>query len=137
MARGHVKWWNDDDGYGFIIDTKGVDIFVTYRDIQISSSKPYPKLEEGEGVEFEIVAGLRGPMAEHVREPGKPISRSFFSYPTHTAFVKVFRGDSIREIEFEINEFVRDLDIKIVSASMTNKDTEGKISSIVVFEPVS
>ena len=31
---GHVKWFNEKKGFGFIINESGEDIFVHYKDIQ-------------------------------------------------------------------------------------------------------
>lgn len=31
---GHVKWFNEKKGFGFIVNEQGDDIFVHYKDIQ-------------------------------------------------------------------------------------------------------
>lgn len=31
---GHVKWFNDKKGFGFIINKAGEDVFIHYKDIQ-------------------------------------------------------------------------------------------------------
>lgn len=65
MATGHVKWFNDNKGYGFIEqDGGGKDIFVHYSSIQANGFK---SLAEGQTVEFEITEGQRGPQAANVR----------------------------------------------------------------------
>ncbi len=61
--RGKVKWFNAEKGYGFIESEDGGDVFVHYSAIQ---SEGYRVLEEGEGVEFDIVDGERGPQASNV-----------------------------------------------------------------------
>ncbi len=61
--RGKVKWFNAEKGYGFIESDDGSDVFVHYSAIQ---SDGYRVLEEGEGVEYNIVEGDRGPQASNV-----------------------------------------------------------------------
>ncbi len=65
---GHVKWFNNTKGYGFIQQDNGDDVFVHYSAIQ---EQGFKSLEEGEPVEFEIVQGPKGPQAEKViKVPG-------------------------------------------------------------------
>ncbi|NUU18921.1 cold-shock protein [Cellulomonas humilata] len=65
MAQGIVKWFNAEKGYGFITPTGGgQDLFVHFSAIQ---SDGYRSLEEGQGVEFEVGQGTKGPQAEQVR----------------------------------------------------------------------
>jgi CspA family cold shock protein len=65
MARGKVKWFNPDKGYGFIEqDGGGPDVFVHYSAID---SDGYRSLEDGQVVEFEISQGDKGPQASKVR----------------------------------------------------------------------
>jgi CspA family cold shock protein len=63
MAKGKVKWFNSQKGYGFIEMENGKDIFVHYNSIQGSGFK---SLDEGEEVEFEIQQGDKGEKAENV-----------------------------------------------------------------------
>ena len=65
MARGHVKWFNANKGYGFISQENGEDIFVHYSAIVGSGFKT---LEEGQLVEFEIQSGSKGPQAANVQK---------------------------------------------------------------------
>lgn len=58
MAKGKVKWFDDDKGYGFIEREGGDDAFVHHSDI-IGSG--YKSLKEGQAVEFDIEQGDRGP----------------------------------------------------------------------------
>ena len=65
MAQGTVKWFNAEKGFGFIAqEDGGDDVFVHYSAIQGSG---FRSLEEGQGVEFEIVDGPKGPQAGNVQ----------------------------------------------------------------------
>ena len=57
MAKGTVKWFNADKGYGFITREDGPDVFVHYSSI---AGDGYRSLTEGDDVEFEVVQGPRG-----------------------------------------------------------------------------
>jgi CspA family cold shock protein len=63
MARGKVKWFNAQKGYGFITPESGSDVFVHHSAIQGSG---YKTLEEGQEVEFEIEKGPKGEQAKNV-----------------------------------------------------------------------
>lgn len=64
LARGKVKWFNNEKGYGFIRrDDEVEDIFVHYSAI---AHKGYKTLEEGQDVEFELVKGDKGLQATNV-----------------------------------------------------------------------
>ena len=65
MAIGHVKWFNDAKGYGFISRTDGPDVFVHHTAIQ---SDGFRTLKEGQEVQFEVVDGAKGPQASNVRK---------------------------------------------------------------------
>ncbi|GAA4244992.1 MULTISPECIES: cold-shock protein [Dactylosporangium] len=65
MARGTVKWFNSEKGFGFIQqDDGGADVFVHYSAI---ASSGYRELAEGQKVEYEVTQGQKGPQAENVR----------------------------------------------------------------------
>lgn len=66
MARGTVKWFNDQKGYGFITPENGKDVFVHYSAIQGDGFKT---LREGDAVEFEITQGPKGEQASKVTRP--------------------------------------------------------------------
>ena len=60
MARGRVKWFSDEKGYGFIENEDGgEDLFVHYSEIVGDGFKT---LEEGALVQFEVIEGRRGKM---------------------------------------------------------------------------
>ena len=67
MAKGTVKWFNGDKGYGFIEAEEGEDVFVHFSAI-IGSG--YRTLNEGDQVEFEIAEDQKGPRAENVQVVG-------------------------------------------------------------------
>jgi len=63
MARGKVKWFNNQKGYGFITPENGKDVFVHHSVIQ---GDGYKSLEEGQEVEFDIQNGPKGEQATNV-----------------------------------------------------------------------
>ena len=63
MEHGKVKWFNNENGFGFITVDGGDDVFVHFSAIQGDGFK---SLEEGQEVEFTIVEGARGPQAAEV-----------------------------------------------------------------------
>jgi CspA family cold shock protein len=67
MATGTVKWFNAEKGYGFIAREDGPDVFVHFSAIQ---STGFRTLDEGQAVEFEIVAGPKGDQASDVKVLG-------------------------------------------------------------------
>jgi CspA family cold shock protein len=65
MARGTVKWFNDDKGFGFItVDGGNTDVFVHFSAIQTPG---FRSLAEDQRVEFDITQGPKGPQAEYVK----------------------------------------------------------------------
>jgi CspA family cold shock protein len=63
MARGKVKWFNEQKGFGFIEQEGGPDVFVHYSSIKAEGFKT---LAEGQAVEFDVTQGPKGPKAENV-----------------------------------------------------------------------
>ena len=66
MAKGVVKWFSNQKGYGFITPegAEGKDIFVHFSAVQGDGFKT---LTEGDQVEFEITSGPKGEQATNVR----------------------------------------------------------------------
>lgn len=60
---GNVKWFNNEKGFGFITIEDGEDVFVHYSAIQGDGFKT---LEEGQAVEFDVVASERSDQAANV-----------------------------------------------------------------------
>lgn len=67
MARGTMKWFSDQKGYGFVTpDGGGKDLFVHYS--AIKNDGGFKTLAEGDTVEFEESQGPKGPQATNVRK---------------------------------------------------------------------
>ncbi|MFC3907764.1 cold-shock protein [Legionella dresdenensis] len=60
---GQVKWFNDRKGFGFIVNERGDDIFVHYKDIQGTGFKT---LHENDKVAFRVDKGPKGYKAHDV-----------------------------------------------------------------------
>jgi CspA family cold shock protein len=60
---GHVKYFDDNKGFGFITRDEGGDIFVHYSAIR---DKDYCELKIGGRVEFIVVISHKGPQAQDV-----------------------------------------------------------------------
>ena len=63
MAKGTVKWFNDQKGFRFVAPEDGADVFVHHTAIQGNGFK---SLAEGQQVEFEITKGPKGNQAQNV-----------------------------------------------------------------------
>jgi CspA family cold shock protein len=64
MARGTVRRFSEEKGYGFISpEDGGEDVFVHYSGIEGSGFK---SLEEGARVSYEVTQGRKGLQAENV-----------------------------------------------------------------------
>ena len=60
---GSVKWFNDENGFGFIARDEGPDLFVHFSAIGGSGRRT---LTEGQRVQFTVGEGAKGPRAEDV-----------------------------------------------------------------------
>ncbi len=59
MAKGTVKWFNAEKGYGFLANEEGgEDVFVHFSAIQMEG---YKRLREGQNVSFETEADPKNP----------------------------------------------------------------------------
>ncbi len=65
MARGQVKWFNDQKGYGFIAHEDGTDVFVHHSEIKMEG---YRSLREGEEVTYELQMSEKGAHAVNVNK---------------------------------------------------------------------
>jgi CspA family cold shock protein len=63
MAKGKVKWFSNQKGYGFITSDTGKDVFVHFSAVK---GDGYKSLAEGDEVEFEITQGPKGEQAKNV-----------------------------------------------------------------------
>jgi len=61
-ARGVVKWFSTQKGYGFIITKSGDEIFVH----KTGLADGIDTLNEGQTVEFEVEETIKGPQAANV-----------------------------------------------------------------------
>ena len=63
MAKGTVKWFSNQKGYGFIATEGGKDVFVHHTAIK---GDGYKTLQEGQAVEFDIIQSPKGEQAANV-----------------------------------------------------------------------
>ncbi len=71
MAKGTIKWFSNQKGYGFITPEggeEGKDIFVHFSAIE---GEGYKTLQEGEAVEYEVTNGPKGDQATNVKRVGE------------------------------------------------------------------
>jgi CspA family cold shock protein len=64
MAAGKVKWFDQKQGFGFVVNETGQDVFVHYSSI---TGDGFRMLKESQLVEFEQVASEKGLLAKNVR----------------------------------------------------------------------
>lgn len=62
--QGFVKWFNEQKGYGFIVDKDDFSYFVHYKNI---AGEGYRILRESEEVEFEVEETPKGKQAIKVK----------------------------------------------------------------------
>ena len=64
MARGTVKWFSEQKGYGFIVpDEGGEDLFVHHSNI---TGEGFKTLQDGQAVEYTPAQGRKGLEATNV-----------------------------------------------------------------------
>ncbi len=63
MAKGKVKWFSTEKGYGFIEQEEGKDVFVHVTGLAAGVQS----LADGQEVEFEVSEGQKGPQASEVK----------------------------------------------------------------------
>ncbi len=68
-----VKFFNNEKGFGFLVDSKGSDVFVHYRHIE-PGEKGYKTLRAGEEVEYQPVQTDKGWSAAEVKRSNPPSS---------------------------------------------------------------
>ena len=74
MARGRVKWYSADLGYGFIIpDDGGVEVLVRHE--EIAGDGEFKSLDNNAEVSYEAVRGEEGAEAKKVSGVREPASR--------------------------------------------------------------
>lgn len=64
MAKGTIKWFSDQKGYGFVTPEGGKkDVFVHFSALQ---GEGFKTLAEGQLVSFDITQGPKGEQASNV-----------------------------------------------------------------------
>ncbi|WP_144717440.1 cold-shock protein [Agrococcus jejuensis] len=65
MAKGTVKWFSSEKGFGFIAPEDGsADLFAHFSAIEGNGRRD---LFDGQAVEFDVEQGQRGPQATNIR----------------------------------------------------------------------
>jgi len=68
MPFGHVKWFNDAKGFGFIEpEGGGNDVFAHFSAIQMDG---FRTLKQGARVSYELVQGPKGEQAQNIQAAG-------------------------------------------------------------------
>lgn len=64
MYNGKVKWFNNQNGYGFLTMDDGTDVFVHYSGI--NTTEKFKSLSENENVVFDVIDTEKGRQAINV-----------------------------------------------------------------------
>jgi CspA family cold shock protein len=65
VAKGTVKWFSDEKGYGFITPEDGsMDLFIHHSNI---IGDGFKSLNEGQAVTYEAAQGQKGPEATNLQ----------------------------------------------------------------------
>jgi cold shock protein len=65
MPAGTVKWFNDAKGFGFIEpEGGGPDVFAHFSAVQMEG---FRTLKQGSRVDYEVVQGPKGDLAQNIR----------------------------------------------------------------------
>ena len=73
-AIGTVKWFNDAKGFGFIEpEGGGGDVFAHFSAVQMEG---FRTLKQGSRVQYELIQGPKGDMAQNIRPLGDPEENS-------------------------------------------------------------
>ena len=79
MGQGIVKWFNNEKGFGFIApENGGKDVFVHHTAIQ---GEGYKSLNEGDHVQFDVVAGPKGDQAANFSKRKADLSIELTPFP--------------------------------------------------------
>ena len=74
MMFGVVKWFNDAKGFGFIQPADGgADVFAHFSAVQMDG---FRTLKQGSRVEYEVIQGPKGSLAQNIRVATDPASET-------------------------------------------------------------
>lgn len=69
--RGHVKWYSEDKGYGFVVGSDGTEVFLHLRALQQSG---VTSLASGQPVEYELGMRQGKPHVSVIRPIADPVN---------------------------------------------------------------
>lgn len=64
MAKGTVKWFNPQKGFGFVVNEKGLDVFVHYTNLDVEG---FRSLKTGQVVEYTELSSEKGLFGKNVK----------------------------------------------------------------------
>lgn len=64
--HGHVKWFNPDKGYGFVVQEDGSELFLHRSGVPRGSDGTLPHLEDGQEILYDVKDTPKGPQAIEV-----------------------------------------------------------------------